>query len=112
MLHAECIKLLGSVFPTLVITCTACSWPGQLKRTNIHEFVGSVEIKRSLTVHSCLAHVINLANIAFMEHVTKLAAVKNSQAIWEYDPSLPDNRVFGRGLDVITAVQTLAIKVS
>ena len=55
---------------------------------------------------------MNLANVAFMEHVTKLAAVENSQAIWEYDPSLPDNRVLGRGLDVIAAVRTLAIKVS
>ena len=63
-------------------------------------------------MHSCLAHVVNLVNVAFMEHVTKLAAVENSQAIWEYDPSLPDNRVLGRGLDVIAAVRTLAIKVS
>ena len=49
--------------------------------------------------------------MAFMEHVMKLAAVENAQAIWEYDLSLPDNRVLGEGLDVIAAVQTLAIKV-
>ena len=50
--------------------------------------------------------------MAFMEHVTKLAAVENAQATWEYDPSLPNNKVHGGGLDVIAAVHTIAIKVS
>ena len=47
-----------------------------------------------------------------MERVTKVAAVENATAIWEYDPTLPDNRVLGGSLDVIAAIRTLAIKVS
>jgi hypothetical protein len=49
--------------------------------------------------------------MAFMGHVTKIAAVQNATAIWEYDPTLPDNRVLNGALDVISAVRTLAIKV-
>ena len=49
--------------------------------------------------------------MAFMGHVMKIAAVQNVTAILEYDPTLPDNRVLNRALDVISAVQTLAIKV-
>jgi hypothetical protein len=47
-----------------------------------------------------------------MTHITKIAAVENATAIWEYDPSLPDNRVLGGSLDVIAAIRTIAIKVS
>ena len=61
--------------------------------------------------YSCLGHVINLAEIAVMAHITKLAAVETSTAIWEYDPSLPDNRVLNGSLDVIAAIRTIAIKV-
>ncbi|KAH9028421.1 hypothetical protein EDB83DRAFT_2526308 [Lactarius deliciosus] len=43
--------------------------------------------------------------------ITKIAAVENATAIWEYDPSLPDNRVLGGSLDMITAVRTIAIKI-
>ncbi|KAH8982152.1 hypothetical protein EDB83DRAFT_2536613 [Lactarius deliciosus] len=43
--------------------------------------------------------------------ITKIAAVENATAIWEYDPSLPDNRVLGGSLDVIAAVRTIAIKI-
>ena len=32
-------------------------------------------------------------------------------AIWEYDPTQPDNHVLGGSLDVIAAIWTLAIKV-
>ena len=46
-----------------------------------------------------------------MSHVTKIAAVENTSAIWEYDPTLPDNTVLTGSLDVIVAAQTLAIKV-
>ena len=60
---------------------------------------------------SCLAHVINLGNVDIMGHITKIAAVENATAIWEYDPSLPGNRVLGGSLDVIAAIRTLAIKV-
>ena len=47
-----------------------------------------------------------------MGHITKIAAVENSTAIWEYDPSLAGNRVLGGSLDVIAAIRTLAIKVT
>ena len=46
-----------------------------------------------------------------MSHITKLAAIETTSAIWEYDPSEPDNRVSGGGLDVIATIRTLAIKV-
>ena len=44
-------------------------------------------------------------------HITKIAAVENATAIWEYDPTRDDNRVLGGSLDVIAAIRTLAIKV-
>ena len=47
-----------------------------------------------------------------MQHITKIAAVKNATAIWEYDPTREDNRVLGGSLDVIAAICTLMIKVS
>lgn len=47
-----------------------------------------------------------------MSHITKIAAVENATAIWEYDPMRDDNRVLGGSLDVIAAIRTLAIKVS
>ena len=46
-----------------------------------------------------------------MRHITRIAAVENATAIWEYDPTLPGNRVLGGSLDVIAAICTLAIKV-
>jgi hypothetical protein len=46
-----------------------------------------------------------------MSHITKIAAVETSTAIWEYDPSLANNRVLGGSLDVIAAIRTVAIKV-
>ena len=61
--------------------------------------------------HSCLGHVINLGNVDVMGHITKIAAVKNATAIWEYDPTWEDNRVLGGSLDVIAAIHTLAIEV-
>lgn len=59
----------------------------------------------------CLEHVVNLANVDVMGHITKIAAVENATAIWEYDPDLLNNRVLGGSLDVIAAVRTIAIKV-
>jgi len=47
-----------------------------------------------------------------MECITKIVVVENATAIWEYNPSREDNRVLGGSLDVIAAIQTLAIKVS
>jgi len=46
-----------------------------------------------------------------MSHITKIAAVENLTAIWEYDPTRSDNRVLGGSLDVIAAIRMLAIKV-
>lgn len=45
-----------------------------------------------------------------MSPITKMAAIENSTAIWEYDPTLPTNSVLGGSLDVIAAIRTLAIK--
>jgi hypothetical protein len=50
-------------------------------------------------------------NVAVMSHITKIAAIENTTAIWEYDPSLPGNRVLGGSLDVIASIHTIAIKV-
>jgi hypothetical protein len=47
-----------------------------------------------------------------MDHITKLAVVETTTAIWEYDLSLANNRVLNGSLDVIAAIQTLVIKVS
>lgn len=60
----------------------------------------------------CLEHVINLATVAVMGSITKIAAIENAQAIWEFDPTLDGNRVLGGSLDVIAAIRTIAIKVS
>jgi len=46
-----------------------------------------------------------------MDRITKIAVVETTTAIWEYDPSLPNNCVLNGSLDVVTAVRTLAIKV-
>jgi hypothetical protein len=46
-----------------------------------------------------------------MGHITKIAAIETTSAIWEYNPSLPDNRMLGRSLDVISTICTIAIKV-
>jgi hypothetical protein len=46
-----------------------------------------------------------------MSHITKIAAIETTTAIWEYDPSLLNNRVLGESLDVISAIRTVAIKV-
>ena len=52
----------------------------------------------------CLKHVVNLANVAVMGHITKIATVKNQTAIWEYDPDELNNRVLRGLLDVIAAI--------
>ena len=47
-----------------------------------------------------------------MGRITKIAAVENANAIWEYDPSLPNNRILEGSLDVIAAIRAIAVKVS
>ena len=49
--------------------------------------------------------------VDMMTHITKIAAVETATAIWEYDPSLPDNCMLNSSLDVTAAIQALAIKV-
>ena len=61
--------------------------------------------------YSCLGHVVNLAEVDVMSHIMKIAGVETATAIWEYDPSLPDNHVLNGSLDIIAAIQTLVIKV-
>jgi hypothetical protein len=46
-----------------------------------------------------------------MGHITKIAVIKNTNVIWEYDLSLPDNHILGGSLDVIAVIRTLAVKV-
>ena len=46
-----------------------------------------------------------------MSIVTKIAHVKTTTAIWEFDPTLPRNQVLGGSLDVVAAIRTLAIKI-
>jgi hypothetical protein len=46
-----------------------------------------------------------------MSHITKLAVIETTNAIWDYDPSDASNRVLGGGLDVIASIRTLSIKV-
>ena len=65
----------------------------------------------NISTGRCLGHVVNLGNVDVMGHITKIAAVENATAIWEYDPTRVDNRVLGGSLDVISAIRTLAIKV-
>jgi hypothetical protein len=56
--------------------------------------------------------VVNIANVAVMSHITRIPALENATAIWEYDPASPGNHVLGGSLDVIASIQTIAIKVS
>lgn len=58
-----------------------------------------------------MGHVLNLGIGDTMSHITQKAALETSQAIWEYDPSDPNNRVLGGSLDVIAALRTLATKI-
>jgi hypothetical protein len=88
--------------------------PGTLAKTNYHMFFSissTTNVPDDWSLRSCLEHVVNLANVAVMTHITKLAAVENQTAIWEYDPDEPGNRVLGGSLDVIAAIRTIAIKV-
>jgi len=59
----------------------------------------------------CFGHVVNIANITVMGWITKIAAVENTNMIWEYVPSLPNNHILGGSLDVIVAICTIAVKV-
>ena len=58
-----------------------------------------------------MAHIVQLGIEDFMSKVTKVGIIENKQAIWDYDPTLPENRIVCGGLDVIAVIRTLAIKV-
>jgi hypothetical protein len=59
----------------------------------------------------CLAHVLNLAIVAVMSDITWISTIETMAAIWEFDPTLPNNYLLGDSLDVVSAVKTLTIKV-
>jgi len=46
-----------------------------------------------------------------MSIIIRIAHVKTTTAIWEFDPMLSQNWVLGNSLDVIAAIRTLAIKI-
>jgi hypothetical protein len=90
---------------------SAASGHGLQSRIRFREYFHFIVNRYSPCSYRCLGHVVNLGNVAFIDHITKIAAVENTNAIWEFDPSLPNNRVLGGALDVIAAVRTLSIKV-
>jgi len=82
------------------------------KNSNYHMFISHLQFPLSKESScSCLGHVINLGNIDIMSHITKIAAVENLTAIWEYICTCSDNHVLGGSLDMIATIHTLAIKV-
>lgn len=91
-----------------VLSGTVKNYNCRAASTTIHYFLFFIE----QIYCSCLGHVVNLGNVDVMGHIMKIAAVENTTAIWEYDPTRADNRVLGGSLDVISAIRTLAIKVS
>ena len=92
------------------------SQPGMHVKTNSCKFSPcAIQDCYSLVgiwIPKCLRHIVNLRIIDVMGHITKIAAVETTTAIWEYDSNLPGNRVLEGSLDVITAICTLAVKVS
>ena len=54
-----------------------------------------------------MAHIVQLGIEDFMSEVTKVGIIENKQAIWDYDPTLPENRIVCGGLDVIAVIRTL-----
>ena len=98
---------IGPVFGLFVV-----AWAGTLNTTaTVNSQVVDLLMASSDHQNSCLTHVVNLAEVDVMTHITKIAAVETSVATWEYDPSLPDNSVPESSLDVIMAVRTIVIKV-
>ncbi|OJT02272.1 Zinc finger BED domain-containing protein RICESLEEPER 2 [Trametes pubescens] len=72
---------------------------------------GAQEWDASKRQLSCIAHVVQLGIEDFMTQITQVALVESKQAMWEYDPTLTENRVATGGLDVIAIIRTLAIKI-
>ncbi|RDB16020.1 hypothetical protein Hypma_003461 [Hypsizygus marmoreus] len=80
-------------------------------RAEVIAFQGLSGNHSGLNLGRCLGHVVNLGNVSVMSHITKIAAVETTTAIWEYDPTDPDNRILGGDLDVIAALRTLMVKI-
>jgi len=68
-------------------------------------------LSRYSSVCSCLEHVVNFVNIDIMSHITKIAVIKTTNAIWEYNLTDPNNHVLNSKLDVIVVIRMLMIKV-
>lgn len=101
-----CARQLRPSIPDKDFTC------GFQVKTNCHlSYLSFRSCWLMFYLYGCLAHVINLANIDVMGHITKITAMEMATAIWEYDPSLTDNLVLGGSLDVIAVIQTVVIKV-
>jgi len=83
----------------------------KLKRTSFCKHAYFLLVMLCLPWLRCLKHVINLANVAVMGHITKIAIIENTNMIWEYDPELLNNYILGGSLDIVVAIQTLTIKV-
>ena len=46
-----------------------------------------------------------------MSIITRLATIKTTMAIWEYDPTLPQNHLLEGSIDVVAMLQMLVIKI-
>jgi hypothetical protein len=46
-----------------------------------------------------------------MSELTKVEHIATTTAIWEFDPTLPSNRILNDSPDVIAVIRTLAIKI-
>ncbi|KIK05364.1 hypothetical protein K443DRAFT_3861 [Laccaria amethystina LaAM-08-1] len=106
-MHSEVISFRS--VSTLLPSTTHQATPQNakiLKRPTYNE-----TFPRGLQTRISFCHVVNLVEVDVMTHITKIAAVETATAIWEYDPSLPDNHVLNGSLDVAAAIRTLAIKI-
>ena len=56
---------------------------GMPRKTSCHVFASFISDKSELSdnLYRCLEHVVNLANVAVMGHITRIAAVENQSAI-------------------------------
>ena len=53
----------------------------------------------------CLAHVVNLTVTVFMGVVTKIAHVEMTTVIWEFNSTLPENKVLSNNsIDIVVSI--------
>ena len=90
---------------------TTTTLHGKPRRTSSNKHTYLFSVMFCLPWLRCLEHVVNLTNVVVMGHITKIAMIENMNTIWEHDPKLPNNCVLEGFLDVVAAIQTLAIKV-